>query len=426
MLREKLKGSSKPSTIHSGFCDLQLLQIALWNKYCCSSKKDMVNDIQELTKKIRSSWQPVFWWFEDFISSLKTSFGLYRIMRINRLYFITDWQWNNILEEYPVGNTIEILEGFNPPHFCRKIHRVYLASNIIKRFVNRNVPKYYEWYKVNIIRTGVFLAKYRGKEDVECVVRYHPKYDEFFESAFSGRFKGSLDDKGRVIIYCKKEETTQVAVCIACSPVHETKLLVDAYLNEADTVEQLTERMNAVGKIADKWMLSRLMETCEEYVNDYLTQTLYHLDHTNSLQRIELFTTKNKILAEYIWSVNFSTVEDRQRLAAQLNVSHRNRKAFTSSETVDELEQKMLKKRDNGKTILDDLPPALMTKITREQATLVKAKEGTPVGRFGHYISSNDIDAANHRLREAWKEADQYISRKRLEEAKQKVKLGVK
>jgi hypothetical protein len=270
------------------------------------------------------------------------------------------------------------------------------------------------WYRTKILQTRTIIARNKkdAKPDLFVDITYNPKSDPFWSTAFTTQMKGGFEN-GMYLVFVNRENTTQEAVSIYAAfkrSQNDAKKLIDNYVLSGTNFEA---RMRELAVLGDKWMTPAFSEYVLSISERYINDTLYNLDKTNSRVRLSLFIMKNRLLAEYIWSVNFSTETERRALGTLLKISSKNLSGFVKSSTIDELEKYLSFRSTGPKTIYDRLPPHLKQQITRAEANLASAKNGIRVGRFGHYISSDEINAAQTRLNDLWKDADRWISKNR-------------
>lgn len=275
------------------------------------------------------------------------------------------------------------------------------------------------WYRT--MKEGVLIVRNRKDRlpDIRVSIRYHPQMDTYFDVAFSGRFPKDLED-GCFVIHTKKEGTTQRVVQIYWGIYRVDKKkgrqALVGYLDENKTsVEAFTEAMGSVAALEKYDPTGYFVSLAGEYINDYLKHTIYNRSF-KSLERLNLFITRDPVLAEYIWGVNFDTDKKRFALAADLEIATKEQNKFIRSNTIAELrvmldkKKELLKKRN--RTIYDNLPENIWRQIRLAEENYQKALEGTPVGFHGvRYYSSEEMESAHHKVKEAWIRADQWIGR---------------
>lgn len=276
---------------------------------------------------------------------------------------------------------------------------------LFKRFVQRVTER----YRSHLVTKEVIARNTRDHlPDLICPITYHKTMSPYWVSAFSGRFNKDLED-GRFVVRVNRINSSQEAVAIYCN--RDKKMLYDFLTTAA---QEGIDRLEAVVRelqIGQVFMDEVFIEKVAGFFNEYLYETLYKLDKTTSLVRLQLFVSSKPVIAEYIWKTNLNTKKKREILGSALSISKRNIGGFVRSETIGELKKYIELKTGSKLSILDQLPKHLWDKITRAQEDYEFAKCGVRVGLYGRYISSDAIQAANHRLQEAWKEADRWIGR---------------
>jgi hypothetical protein len=327
-----------------------------------------------------------------------------------QLLFKYRHQLVNIIKSYKkVMNDISIKEYiFND---ILNHYKLKIASKKIVTFV-------IETYKTKFLIYKEIIARNRkdGLPDVICPVFYNPKKHEYLHAAFSGAFRGGIED-GRLVIYTKKMETTQEAVKIYCTYItnqFQGQKMLDEYFieNLSKGYDFFKEAIESVCKIADICLFPTLQDDCSQYLMKYINSTLYNRGY-KSIKRLHLFLETNPILAHHIWITNFATEEERLSLGYQLDISTRNLNGFVKSTSINELKEYLDKKKQfqNVKTIYDNLPNDMKLKISKAENDLISAKKGHSIGLYGAvYISSDEIDVAQNRLNVLWKNADRYLS----------------
>ena len=270
------------------------------------------------------------------------------------------------------------------------------------------------WYRTKVLVTQTIIARNKkdGLEDLYVDITYNPKFDPFWTTALSTQMKGGFEN-GMYLVFVNRENTTQEAVSIYATfkrSSNEGKKLIDDYVLSGNNFEK---RMRELSVLGDKWMTPAFSDYVLSIAERYINDTLYNLNKTNSRERLTLFITKNRAFAEYIWSVNFSTDTERRALGTLLNISSKNMSGFVKSSSIDDLEKYISFRSTGPKTVYDRLPPHIKQKITRAEADLASAKAGVRVGLLGRYISSDEINAAQNKLNDLWKDADRWISKNR-------------
>lgn len=365
-------------------------ETVLFNRY---------NRIKPISKPIDKT-KCTYWDFQWFKQNLIRELGDKKIKFINSLSITHDWYDRFVLQQ-------------NVPYVCKIIPNAILFKhyyNIISKFMKKCIII----YKEKILQTKFIIARQKDQEDLICKIKYHPIHDTYFSSAFSGRFNGGIEN-GMLVIKCLKEGTTQEIVNLVCmykiEPYIAKQKIFNVLSESSNDLEKFKKTVGYIMTLADKWFFQGISDIVSEFIQNYLNETLYKMNKTNSITRLQLFIQKSPILAEYIWETNFATENARKILGTALNISQKNMKAFIISNNIYELKNYLEKKEQTHKNPLDNLPPQIWTEITKCQKDLEIAKKGKRVGLKGIYISSDEIEAANTRLQMAWKKADQWVSK---------------
>lgn len=271
-----------------------------------------------------------------------------------------------------------------------------------------------KWYRTKYLKTHTIIARNKKDSlpDVFIDIMYNPKQDLFWSTALSTQMKGGFEN-GMYLVFVNRENTTQRAVSIYAEfkrSQYNGKKMIDNYVLSGGDFEA---RMRELSVLGDKWMTPAFSEYVLSLPNRYINDTLYNLDHTNSLERLTLFINNNRLLAEYIWSVNFSTDTERRCLGTILKISSKTLGGFSKSTTIEDLEKYISFRSTGPKTIYERLPADMKQKISRAEENLVRAKRGIIVGRMSCYISSDEINAAQNKLNDLWKDADRWITKNR-------------
>lgn len=365
-------------------------ETVLYNRYIGNSQVS-----KPINKNVYSYWD--FIWYKD---TMIRELGDKKLKYINSIPLTMEWY-----DSYIFKNIRPVVADIIPNLILFK-HNLKIIMKFMKKCLII--------YKTKILHTNQIIARQKDKDDIICDIRYHPIHDTYFASAFSGRFKGGMEN-GILVIKCLKEGTTQEAVRLACLYKTKPRLaksqILDMLSKSATDVENLKNTIGHFMTLADKWFFQNLSDLVTQFIQNYLDDTLYKLHKTTSIQRLQLFIEKSPILAQYIWDTNFSTENARKVLGTALNISQKNMKAFVNSNNIQELQDYIHKKLQIHKSPLDDLPKHLWDEITKCQEDLKMAKNGVRVGLRGRYISSDNIDVANTRLVNAWKKADQWIAK---------------
>lgn len=318
---------------------------------------------------------------------------------------ILDIKCDNFFEAFKCHYDIDMISCLKSILFKYNRHQKTLKK-IAKLIVT--------WYRTKVLQTRTIIARNKkdAKLDLFVDITYNPKSDPFWSTAFTTQMKGGFEN-GMYLVFVNRENTTQEAVSIYAAfkrSQNDAKTLIDNYVLSGTNFEA---RMRELAVLGDKWMTPAFSEYVLSISERYINDTLYNLDKTNSRERLSLFIMKNRLLAEYIWSVNFSTETERRALGTLLKISSKNLSGFVKSSTIDELEKYLSFRSTGPKTIYDRLPPHLKQQITRAEANLASAKNGIRVGLMGRYISSDEINAAQNKLNDLWKDADRWISKNR-------------
>lgn len=294
------------------------------------------------------------------------------------------------------------------------IRNIIIAYAEHKKVLKKIATMVVMWYRTKVLVTNTIIARNKkdGLPDRYIKITYNPNKDLFWSTAFSTEMKGGFEN-GMYLVFVNRENTTQEAVQIYAefkrSPRDAMKL-IDTYVLSGGDFEK---RMRELSVLGDKWMTPALTDYVLSIAERYINDTLYNLNKTNSRERLTLFINKYRAFAEYIWSVNFSTDTDRRALGTLLNISSKNMSGFVKSSSIEDLEKYISFRSTGPKTIYDCLPPHIKQKITRAEADLASAKAGIRVGLMGRYISSDEINAAQTRLNDLWKDADRWIAKNR-------------
>lgn len=277
------------------------------------------------------------------------------------------------------------------------------------------------WVQRHTLKNQIIVRdRKRGYEDILVTIPYRDN-DLYWNAVFSDNFQGGKEN-GMYVVHVSREGTTQQAVQIFSVFLHERTHGMDRirnYIHEAckESVEVVTNRVQHLLILADKWHHSVFGEAVMSIVTDYMDKTLYDTVGTTSLQRLKTFVTQNPVMAEYIWKGNFSTENDRSQLATRLCISNKRRGAFVRAATVNALREWIshfeyhVKHRDP----FTDVPAHLVKQVKKAQYDIDMARQGVPVGFTGRYISSDEIVAAQQRYHDALRTVDQWRGQKHLQ-----------
>lgn len=289
--------------------------------------------------------------------------------------------------------------------FMIRIGCMLLVKNAMRKFVRMMV----QWYRNTILKKGM-IHIHNKKENIvypSLEMHYNPKYDGFWEAAFSGRVGGQV---GHYNVFVNRDKISfeSVKVFVEYKNTRQNMEL-KRHIEEASTDGmRFGTVFQEMCTIADRWDDPKLMEMLTTYLDKYMEETLCN-NRLQSAKRIETFIQRKPIVAQYIWTTNMEATKTRERIAFQLGISNRNRNLFVKSETIEEMGQHLVKRQKSSH--YDGLPEDMKIKITRAENDVKKAKEGMRVGLRGRYISSDEIAAAQVRLHELWKDADRWLSK---------------
>lgn len=271
-----------------------------------------------------------------------------------------------------------------------------------------------DWYR-KTLRTDKIIARNvrDGLPDKIVSITYHPIRDAYFAAAFSGRFPADMENDA-YIVRVNRLQTSQEAIEIYCASRRNGSHLIHEYLTEASFKDQehFEKVFRELSVLGDIFLDEVFTGKVESFLMDYMNKTLYKLNGTNSRTRLQMFLTRNRVVAQYIWKANFSTRKKRGILGAALRISNRNMAGFQSAETLEDLSMFLDRKLEKGKTALDDLPPKIWAKIEQAQEAHRLAKQGVRVGLYGRYFSSDEIERTRVLLAQAWSEADKWLGQK--------------
>jgi hypothetical protein len=275
-------------------------------------------------------------------------------------------------------------------------------------------------------KIGKIIVKNEDKLDLLLQIRYRDGHDTFWEIAFSGRFK---DPEGEMTLNCDEAGLSRRAVILACMFKNEPKVTepkILEFIGAADTTEKLEKRMRDIVSLGEQWEMPLLVELPSLFLEKYIQETIK--SGGGALERLRRFLEMNPLLASYIWTHNFGTAQEREHLAIVLQIPQKCCGGFKKAETPEKLlEYVRFKEKLQGQGDLG-LPPELQARITRTQEDLQQAKKRlmlSGVITWERFVSVNEVDAINTRLRSLLSEADRYITKTKLEEAKKKIRLGV-
>lgn len=279
------------------------------------------------------------------------------------------------------------------------------AMQIIHRCIMR-------WYQTKILKKGIVIIRNRkeGMEDIKTIVWWNPKIHFFWNAIYMGPMSVK---NGQYIIGTGKLNITTESVLLLCEyTIQRDSSCIIQHLDSQDTIENFEKTIQSIYMLADMWNMEKILSICSEYIDTYIQNTLYKLHKTTSLFRLELFTHTNPILAEYIWTTNFTTGKSRETLGVAMGISIKNLGGFKKSQTLYDLKNYIYKKKCihvGQNQILNKIPSHIWNQIDIAQRELNDAKNGRRVGYFGRYISSEEIDMATTKLNDAWKLVDKWI-----------------
>jgi hypothetical protein len=223
-----------------------------------------------------------------------------------------------------------------------------------------------------------------------------------------------------------KHNTSQEAVRIVCeftiNSDQGTKLLHQYLDSQTTSIETFQYAMQSLFTLYEMWNMENVATACSDYMESYINSTLYKKRNKYgnlepSINRLDLFTSRNPVLAEHIWRTNFSTEKSREILGVALNINMKNIGGLKRAKSIGELKQYIDKRRSLDMSINDKLPPHIWTKIENAQKLVNQAKGGVRVGWSGRYINSEEIAMAENRLREAWREADKWLGKNLIQKS---------
>jgi hypothetical protein len=231
----------------------------------------------------------------------------------------------------------------------------------------------------------------------------------YWSIAFFGHF--DKEGKNTFLLRLTKMGMTYDVIEMYCTLTRlrwekERREVLEKYLYTGVTrYEEFEQRIQMCTSLFQIWCHSSLIETL---MINYIDETLYNKGFT-SLRRLELFLTRNVFMSRYIWQTNFSTEKERRCLGVAMDISNKQLAGFIKSDTPEQLTEWVTKKKQPTLTKYDKLPAHLQRKITMAQQKLERAKRGT-----GFYISSDEINACERNLFDAWRKADQWIGKNKI------------
>lgn len=336
----------------------------------------------------------------DCIKKINTVFSDYLIVR-NKIQYPKFSLWNE-LDRY-----IDSL--------CKEsAHQLYTRHCAL--FIYTHMYRYHTKFMKN--QELVVKNKKDNQPDRIMTVYYHSLFNDFWPHALSSGFSGSFENN-RYVVYTNRENTSQEAVSLVCmyskNRVHGLKYIENEFfrLSEMDyvTFEQWVQKLCV---ISDKWFYNSILDLISNFFVKYIEDTLGSSWLRSCVRKIELFVTKNPNMAQYIWETNYNTEKHRINFAIKANIGKKYFNGFIKAQTIGELKQYLDKRLKTNKTVYDDLPLHMKNKIRDAEYNVLSARRGSRVGWTGIYISSDQINQAENILHNLWKEADKYISKKKL------------
>ena len=290
------------------------------------------------------------------------------------------------------------------------IESFYNASSVLRRFCARYVIPYYSSRQFHH-GTLVVRNKKDGMADRRLSFRFRPSHP-YWSIAFYGHFdKDRVEGGNTFLLRLSKMGMTYEVIELYCALTrlrwdNDRRKVLETYMyTDVTDYDEFEKRIQMCTSLFEMWCDSSLIETV---MMNYINVTLYNKGFT-SLRRLELFLTRNALLSRYIWQTNFSTEKQRRCLGVAMDISNKQLGGFIKSETPEQLREWLDKKKQPTLTKYDKLPDYLQREITAARQKLEKAKRGT-----GFYISSDEINACERNLFDAWRKADQWIGKNRI------------
>lgn len=260
--------------------------------------------------------------------------------------------WKHLLDDTIIKMIPDILNEYRWGYFDGSYHygkmteyfnyiTMYICSIILNMYKLRKLKTFIiKWYYTKL-KVGVIIARNRksGLQDVRFDIKYNPRIDIFWHTAFTTHLTGGMED-GKYIVYTNREGTTQEAVGVFCLYTCNRKkgrTAIYNYLMTATSTTELKILMGHLITLGSKWCNDNfVLDVDYNFLMNYINATLHNFNKTTSYQRLNLFLS-NRILAEYIWENNFSTPEERAILGVAMGISNKNLGGFKKAKTLNEL-----------------------------------------------------------------------------------------
>lgn len=271
----------------------------------------------------------------------------------------------------------------------------------------------FTWYRASF-KSQELLVKNKSCEPQIMTVYYHPS-EPFWPHALSSQFGGL--ENGRYVVRCAREGTTPEAVEWVCRfTINRRKTLREIqsrFYEMTSDYDSFEAWIRSMCIIADKWFYPAITDLITGLFMEYTNDTIGAQWIKCGLRKMELFVSKDPIIARYIWETNCASEKMRVVLATQAGIGKKLFSGFIKSTTIDDLSQYIHRRASMQKTVYDDLSADLKKKIRAAEADLLEAHRGVRVGLLGRYISSDSIHAASSRLYELWRRADREVLQKK-------------
>ena len=314
---------------------------------------------------------------------------------------------------YPQLGSWEDLKKYVDVLCKEAVHQLY------RRQCALCIYKHMYMYHSRFIKTHDLIVKNKKDKqpDQMMTVYYHSLFNAFWPHALSSGFGGSFEN-GHYVVYTNKENTSQEAVYLLCTysknRSHGLQFIIDEFYKYSEMEYSIFENwVQRLCVIADKWFYQTILDSISNLFIQYIEDTLGSKWIKSYVRKIELFVTKNKNMAQYIWETNYNTEKDRINFAIKASIGKKFFNGFIKAQTIGELQQYLEKRLLVNKTVYDDLPLHMKKKIREAEHNVLAARRGVRVGRTGIYISSDSISQAESILHNLWRDADKYISSKR-------------
>jgi len=289
------------------------------------------------------------------------------------------------------------------------------AADVLRRFCKRFVAPYYSERHFDV---GTLIVRNRkdGLPDQRMAFRFRPSHP-YWSTAFSGRFsKDMIEGQNTFLLRVGQMGISVETIKMYCSLTFERhqddrqKILEDFLLNgkEKDPYEVFCEKIQMCASLFQMWCDDPYQVLIENIMTKYINKTL-HNKGFSSLRRLELFIKQDQYLSRYIWETNFSSEKERRCLGVAMGISVKQLGGFVRSDTQDQLMEWIQRKKQPVGTKYDKLPDHLQREITQKQELLDRARRGT-----GIYISSDEINACERNLFDAWRKADKWIGQNHI------------